>query len=458
MIADIKNTFTSSTLAKKIDYQLAKVERGDGKELYNSVGDRLANMERNMTLISELNERVKYPFVEFVISLPSDENLTDEEFTDIGIEYMEKMGYGDSCYTIIRNDDKDQPHIHILATTIDLLGKRISDSYNYSRSDSIVRDIEKRLGLSSPEKKIASKLSLSEAQQRNYYVDSAIRKGLRNYETKKRLSDLLSNSKLYNSVENKDKHFTNEEWKILLGDSAYEQITDYLNSHGLFNTLMKDELLQAMDNIFPKVRDAHEFRREMIKNGYYMRLVSDKNGSHYVYGIPNLSFYIKDKSLPQKYRYLQMQFDGVKMHPDEQKHYLYGQIFSILNRSDTYENFKLNLQQDNIRLVEHINAKGVYGISFALLNVDDPVLFKSSDISRRLTYSNIQAHYNNDKSPGTGNIVIMIGQSWEKEANYMLPASSATVFVDDLFNEKQRYRNNEDELLPLKKRKKKIQR
>ena len=92
------------------------------------------------------------------------------------------------------------------------------------------------------------------------------------------------------------------------------------------------------------------------------------------------------------------------------------------------------------------------------MNVDDPVLFKSSDISRRLTYSNIQAHYNNDKSPGTGNIVIMIGQSWEKEANYMLPASSATVFVDDLFNEKQRYRNNEDELLPLKKRKKKIQR
>ena len=61
MIADIKNTFTSATLAKKIDYQLAKVERGDGKELYNSVGDRLANMERNMTLVSELNERVKYP-------------------------------------------------------------------------------------------------------------------------------------------------------------------------------------------------------------------------------------------------------------------------------------------------------------------------------------------------------------------------------------------------------------
>ena len=272
------------------------------------------------------------------------------------------------------------------------------------------------------------------------------------------MSDLLSNSKLDNSIEYKDKHFTNEEWKILLGGSAYEQITDYLNSHGLFNTLMKDELLQAMDNIFPKVRDAHEFRREMIKSGYYMRLVSDKNGSHYVYGIPDLSFYIKDKSLPQKYRYLHMEFDGVKMHPDEQKHYLYGQIFSILNRSDTYENFKLNLQQDNIRLVEHINAKGVYGISFALLNVDDPVLFKSSDISRRLTYSNIQAHYNNDKSPGTGNIVIMIGQSWEKEANYMLPASSATVFVDDLFNEKQRYRNNEDELLPLKKRKKKIQR
>lgn len=121
-----------------------------------------------------------------------------------------------------------------------------------------------------------------------------------------------------------------------------------------------------------------------------MRLVSDKGKSHYVYGIPDRGFYLKDTALPESYRFGKLLFAGKQMTADEQKHYLYNQIFAVLNGSSSYEDFKDRLAEHNINLIEHVNGKGIYGISFALTNVDTPEIFKSSDVSRRLTYQNIQ--------------------------------------------------------------------
>lgn len=55
-----------------------------------------------------------------------------------------------------------------------------------------------------------------------------------------------------------------------------------------------DRLRQECDNV-------KEFRDRLEKEGYYMRLVSDKGKSHYVYGIPDRGFYLKDTALPESY-------------------------------------------------------------------------------------------------------------------------------------------------------------
>lgn len=103
MIAEIQDPFVGEALNRKIDYQLKKIESGVARELYNSSGDSLINMYRNMSLVAGLNDRVKSPYIEFILSSPIGEDLPDEKFSEVAKEYLERMGYGDSCYTIIKN-------------------------------------------------------------------------------------------------------------------------------------------------------------------------------------------------------------------------------------------------------------------------------------------------------------------------------------------------------------------
>ncbi len=92
-----------------------------------------------------------------------------------------------------------------------------------------------------------------------------------------------------------------------------------------------------------------------------MRLVTQKDKSYYVYGIKDACFYLKDTSLPLRYRFVELSFDRNGMSLDEQKHYLYDPVFLALNQAASYEEFKAALEADGIRLQEHRNATDLQG-------------------------------------------------------------------------------------------------
>lgn len=465
MIAEIQDPFVGEALNRKIDYQLKKIESGVARELYSSSGDSLINMYRNMSLVAGLNDRVKSPYIEFILSSPIGEDLPDEKFSEVAKEYLERMGYGDSCYTIIKNDDKDHRHVHILATTIDLNGLWISDSYSKGRSGKIMRELELKHGLEVMEKgKSSRNKTLGESQYRQYFFDTALHKALRSHNAKERVKDLLGQSETFKTL-NPDmtKAYTNAEWKIILGEDTYENMLDMLSKGKFFNPLLKDELLSVMDRLRQECGNVKEFRDRLEKEGYYMRLVSDKGKSHYVYGIPDRGFYLKDTALPESYRFGKLLFAGKQMTADEQKHYLYNQIFAVLNGSSSYEDFKDRLAENNINLIEHINGKGIYGISFALTNVDTPEVFKSSDVSRRLTYQNIQDFFQKEQNPEQGKeqeratpidpVIVCYASNpheWERDLNYMYPVAMSMA----LDNGSGKHRKGDEDLPDNKKKKK----
>lgn len=468
MIAEILNTFSGSTLSHKISYQMNKIDDGVARELYNSSGSTLAQMYSNMEIVSSLNDRVKSPYIEFVLSSPVGENLTDEQFLQVAQDYLSSMGYADSCYCVIKNEDKDNPHIHILATTIDLNGKWISDSFSRERSGKIMRDLEKKHGLQSLENGLSSNKShtLGESQYRKYYFDAALHKALRSHNAKDRINDMLQGSELYQIIQpDLNKAYTNDEWKIMLGDESYDKIFDMLHRGRFFNPLYKDELLAAMDRIYPECNNMYEFRTKLKEEGYYCRLVSDRGKSHYVYGIPDSGFYIKDTSLPERYRYGKITFAPDQMEKDEQKHYLYTKIFSILNESSGYDDFKQRLEDNEIKLIEHVNGQGIYGISFAMTNVKNPEMFKGSDISRRLTYKAVNDYFQRStgqeesREPNRERIEPVIDsyrenrQEWERDLSYMYPLTNGLNSIALEAGGKERKRPEDD--LPSKKKKKK---
>ncbi|MCM1759031.1 hypothetical protein NCZ75_24505, partial [Bacteroides ovatus] len=197
--------------------------------------------------------------------------------------------------------------------------------------------------------------------------------------------------------------------------------------------------------------------------------------------------YVKDKALPEKYRYGKISFDGLQMAPDEQKHFLYINIFHVLNASSNYDDFKTRVAEAGINIVEHTNKSGVYGLSFSVCNIDKSEIFKSSDISKRLTYNNIQLYFHKkslqevpvaegkdtskqdlqeeSKSKELNTVMntpidpvivcyINTRKEWERELAYMSPGSSMMFSSIPLDMGSEKKHSKQEDELPLKKKKK----
>mgnify|MGYP001528862599 FL=1 len=217
----------------------------------------------------------------------------------------------------------------------------------------------------------------------------------------------------------------------------------------------KDELLAKLDCLYDASDSTSVFRSKLEAEGLYMRLITQKDKSYYVYGIKDAGFYLKDTSLPPRYRFGELSFDRSNMSLDEQKHYLYDHVFLALNKAASYEEFKAALEADGIRLQEHRNAKGIYGLSYYVDGLEDPHIFKASDISRKLTYKAIHEHFHGqsktdfEKSGRVGEFQERVA----REEAY-IEGRSSYIPIPDLVGDGKRTKD-EDELDIPRKRKKK---
>ena len=139
---------------------------------------------------------------------------------------------------------------------------------------------------------------------------------------------------------------------------------------------------------------------------------------------------------------------------DEQKHYLYDHVFKALNASLGYEDFKKRLAEESIRVTEHVNSKGAYGISFYMENVENAHVFKGADLSRKLTYQNIQKHFDG-VAVGLSPHIDRVGEFRERvdrEAFYM--QGGGVMAIPELDITGSGKKSQEDDLIPSKKKRK----
>ncbi len=63
---------------------------------------------------------------------------------------MEKMGFGDMPYLIVKHEDIDRHHIHIVALRVRPDGSVISDKNNFYKSKDICRELERSMDFIPP--------------------------------------------------------------------------------------------------------------------------------------------------------------------------------------------------------------------------------------------------------------------------------------------------------------------
>lgn len=96
--------------------------------------------------------KTERPMMHISLNPHPDDRLTDVEYAQLAHEYMEKMGFGDMPYLILKHEDIDRHHIHIVALRVRPDGTAISDQNNFYRSKDICRELEKKYGLKPAER------------------------------------------------------------------------------------------------------------------------------------------------------------------------------------------------------------------------------------------------------------------------------------------------------------------
>jgi hypothetical protein len=101
--------------------------------------------------------RTEKPVVHISLNPHPEDQLSDVELADIAREYMEKLGYGDQPYMVYKHEDINRHHLHIVSIRVDEKGKCLNNAYNFHRSKSITREIEKKYGLHTAERQRTTK-------------------------------------------------------------------------------------------------------------------------------------------------------------------------------------------------------------------------------------------------------------------------------------------------------------
>jgi len=88
------------------------------------------------------------PVYHVSLSLPKNkEHLSDRQWEEIAKRYLKERGFENCQYVLVRHNDRDHEHLHIVTSRVSLEGQLVRDSWDYYKSQNTIREIEKDYGL-----------------------------------------------------------------------------------------------------------------------------------------------------------------------------------------------------------------------------------------------------------------------------------------------------------------------
>ena len=149
-----------SSLYGALAYNAQKVNADEGKLLAtNRVFDGgdgqmdCARLLRDFCNCMPENVRTRNTVIHVSLNPHPDDRLTDMEMANIAQIYMERLGYGNQPYVIVKHEDIDRHHVHIVSVNVDEKGKRIDKDFLFRRSERIRKKLEKEFNLHPAEHK-----------------------------------------------------------------------------------------------------------------------------------------------------------------------------------------------------------------------------------------------------------------------------------------------------------------
>ncbi|TLF47042.1 relaxase/mobilization nuclease domain-containing protein [Maribacter aurantiacus] len=137
----------------------------------------------------------KNRYAHISLNLPHNEHVDDSTFFEISKEYMEKMGYGEQPFIVVRHNDTKHEHVHIVTTNVNDKGKVLSLYNSKRRSMATTSYLETKYGLEPiPRTKQQKELPIfrlpelktdnEDTQGTRYYIQDVLNRILQKYKVR----------------------------------------------------------------------------------------------------------------------------------------------------------------------------------------------------------------------------------------------------------------------------------
>ncbi|NMF61060.1 relaxase/mobilization nuclease domain-containing protein [Pseudanabaena yagii] len=112
----------------------------DGKDPYS-----LAN---EFSLSWQLRPKLSYKVCHVILSLSPEEHLNNDAWQIAIAQYLKEMGFTNNQYVAVKHTDKENhEHIHLVISRVRMDGSVVSDSWDWTRSQDVIRKLEQDFGL-----------------------------------------------------------------------------------------------------------------------------------------------------------------------------------------------------------------------------------------------------------------------------------------------------------------------
>lgn len=326
------------SIKRALNYNEQKMQKGKAECLYApnylkeakdlNFHEKLIRFENQITL----NKRAATNTIHISLNFAVGEKIPTEKLKEIATIYMEKIGFGKQPYLVYIHHDAGHPHIHIVSTSIQSDGKRISlHNIGRNQSNTARKEIETQFNLIRAEKQSKQALEVIKLPARVTYGKS---------ETKRAITNVLDN---------------------IIEQYKYTSLAE----------------LNAVLRLYNITADRGKENGLIFKTGGLVYRVLDEQGNKI--GVPVKASSIYSRPTLAK---LEIKFKENESARPEHKKYLKTSIDWIMHRPPaSLELLRLKLQQEKISMILRQNDKGiVYGITF--IDHRSKCVFNGSDIGK----------------------------------------------------------------------------
>lgn len=339
-------------------YNLKKVEGEVATPLSSNYMSLEASFKQHLSYFTELTSqdtRVKNVAKHIIIN-PAENNLSDETLNNIAQDFMKEMGWDNQPCLVVKHEDIDKIHIHIVTTNVDFNGNKIDTNYEKKRANKVRQDLEVKYNLQPAED---SKLSPKEKAKK--VVDN--------------INNFLEESKI--TPESDSIHYGEKDLV-----KKIRKVLRYVTKNYRYKNVEELNKILLQYNIKSKIvsgtkRSGDEY------NGIMFYSIDDKEEKKGVSG-STISRQFSFSFFEQKFETDEKYFKQEKLAINQIKTYMAGQISRVLNQYKqgiSYDDFKEILRNSGIDVQYSINNEGrLLGVSF--VNNVKGVVFKLSELDK----------------------------------------------------------------------------